>query len=83
MEPQDVATLAGGSLIIHCQAQGFPQPQIMWMRGQGNGKRNNSCLYFIASIWHVIIMVSHNYQNLILEGQTAHSGKWKYLWHCG
>ncbi|XP_021937228.1 Down syndrome cell adhesion molecule-like protein Dscam2 isoform X2 [Zootermopsis nevadensis] len=34
MEPQDVATLAGGSLTVHCQAQGFPQPQITWMRGQ-------------------------------------------------
>ncbi|XP_069687424.1 cell adhesion molecule Dscam1 isoform X3 [Periplaneta americana] len=34
MEPQDVATLAGGSLVVHCQAQGFPQPQITWMRGQ-------------------------------------------------
>ena len=35
IEPQDVATLAGGSLVVHCQAQGFPQPQITWMRGQG------------------------------------------------
>jgi hypothetical protein len=40
IEPEDVATLAGGILIVHCQAQGFPQPQITWMRGQG--KRNTN-----------------------------------------
>ncbi|PSN48897.1 Down syndrome cell adhesion molecule-like protein Dscam2 [Blattella germanica] len=34
IEPQDVATLAGGSLVVHCQSHGFPQPQITWMRGQ-------------------------------------------------
>ncbi|XP_068085516.1 cell adhesion molecule Dscam2 [Anabrus simplex] len=34
MEPQDVATLAGGSISIHCQAQGFPEPRITWLRGR-------------------------------------------------
>jgi hypothetical protein len=39
-EPEDVATLAGGTLMVHCQAQGFPQPQITWMRGQGKRTTN-------------------------------------------
>jgi hypothetical protein len=42
MEPQDVATLAGGTLIVHCQAEGFPQPQITWMRGRGKNIRTNT-----------------------------------------
>jgi hypothetical protein len=48
MEPQDVATLAGGSLMVHCQAQGFPQPQITWMRGQGRRTKDKYCIYFIS-----------------------------------
>lgn len=59
MEPQDVATLAGGSLTVHCQAQGFPQPQITWMRGQGKITKYKYCLLYI-SIWH-----AQNQQNLI------------------
>ncbi|XP_046991962.1 Down syndrome cell adhesion molecule-like protein Dscam2 [Schistocerca americana] len=35
MEPQDVSTLAGNSLFVHCQAQGFPHPVVSWMQGQG------------------------------------------------
>jgi len=46
IEPEDVATLAGGILIVHCQAQGFPQPQITWMRGQGKRKANKYCVTF-------------------------------------
>ncbi|XP_071452909.1 cell adhesion molecule Dscam1 [Hetaerina americana] len=35
MEPRDVATLAGGWVSVHCQAKGFPDPTIVWMRGSG------------------------------------------------
>jgi len=46
MEPEDVATLAGGILTVHCQAQGFPQPQITWMRGRGKKTINKYCVTF-------------------------------------
>jgi hypothetical protein len=49
IEPEDVATLAGGTLMVHCQAQGFPQPQITWMRGQGKRKTNKYVLCDICS----------------------------------
>lgn len=34
-EPQDVSTLVGNSIIVNCEAKGFPQPQIQWLKGQG------------------------------------------------
>lgn len=34
-EPQDVSTLLGNSLNVHCKATGFPPPQITWLRGHG------------------------------------------------
>ena len=63
IEPEDVATLAGGILIVHCQAQGFPQPQITWMRGQGKRPTDKYCVTFavlttvllkIQAFWDVI-----------------------------
>lgn len=32
-EPQDVSTLLGNPLYVHCNATGFPPPQITWLRG--------------------------------------------------
>jgi hypothetical protein len=67
LEPEDVATLAGGILIVHCQAQGFPQPQITWMRGQGKRTTNKYCVTFVVLnallhkiqvFWAVIIHMS-------------------------
>lgn len=34
-EPRDASAIAGQSVIIHCQAEGFPQPQITWRKTQG------------------------------------------------
>lgn len=34
-EPQDVATLLGNPLNVHCEAKGFPAPRITWLRGRG------------------------------------------------
>ncbi|XP_058795689.1 cell adhesion molecule Dscam2 isoform X3 [Phymastichus coffea] len=33
-EPQDVSTLLGNPLYVHCQATGFPPPQVTWLRGR-------------------------------------------------
>ncbi|KMQ94061.1 down syndrome cell adhesion molecule [Lasius niger] len=34
-EPQDVATLLGNPLNVHCEAKGFPPPRITWLRARG------------------------------------------------
>ncbi|XP_043274690.1 Down syndrome cell adhesion molecule-like protein Dscam2 isoform X2 [Venturia canescens] len=34
-EPQDVASLLGNPLNVHCEAKGFPPPRITWLRGRG------------------------------------------------
>ncbi|XP_015187903.1 PREDICTED: Down syndrome cell adhesion molecule-like protein Dscam2 isoform X4 [Polistes dominula] len=34
-EPQDVATLLGNQLNVHCEAKGFPPPRITWLRARG------------------------------------------------
>ncbi|XP_049771417.1 Down syndrome cell adhesion molecule-like protein Dscam2 [Schistocerca cancellata] len=33
MEPRDTSVLAGNRLSVHCQARGFPQPAVTWLRG--------------------------------------------------
>ncbi|XP_047109675.1 Down syndrome cell adhesion molecule-like protein Dscam2 [Schistocerca piceifrons] len=40
LEPHDTSALSGNPLSIHCRAQGFPQPAVSWLRGQG-GKPND------------------------------------------
>lgn len=32
-EPQDVSTLLGNPLFVHCKATGFPPAEITWLRG--------------------------------------------------
>uniref|UniRef100_A0A336KKP0 CSON012059 protein n=1 Tax=Culicoides sonorensis TaxID=179676 RepID=A0A336KKP0_CULSO len=34
-EPQDTSIMLGNPISIHCEATGYPQPQITWHRGQG------------------------------------------------
>ncbi|EFN71841.1 Down syndrome cell adhesion molecule [Camponotus floridanus] len=34
-EPQEVATLLGNPLNVHCEAKGFPPPHITWLRAKG------------------------------------------------
>lgn len=33
-EPQDVATLLGNPLNVHCEAKGFPPPRVTWLRAR-------------------------------------------------
>lgn len=33
-EPQDISTLLGNPLYVHCRATGFPPPQITWLKGR-------------------------------------------------
>lgn len=39
-EPQNVSTLLGSPLIVHCKADGFPPPSITWLRSRGRSANN-------------------------------------------
>ncbi len=34
MEPRDVGALLGQTLTVHCQADGYPKPNVTWSRGE-------------------------------------------------
>lgn len=40
LEPADTSVLVGRSVSLHCQADGFPQPQIRWEKAAGKGIRD-------------------------------------------
>lgn len=33
MEPQDTALMLGQAVVVNCEADGYPQPQITWAKG--------------------------------------------------
>ncbi|XP_033228370.1 Down syndrome cell adhesion molecule-like protein Dscam2 [Belonocnema kinseyi] len=39
-EPQNVSTLLGSPLILHCKADGFPPPSVNWLRSRGRSANN-------------------------------------------
>lgn len=39
-EPQDVASLLGNPLNVHCEAKGFPPPRITWLRSRGRSSND-------------------------------------------
>ncbi|XP_068082078.1 cell adhesion molecule Dscam1 [Anabrus simplex] len=40
VEPKDTSAIAGQSVALDCQADGFPQPNITWRKGQGKSANN-------------------------------------------
>lgn len=42
VEPRDVSVLAGQPLIVHCQADGYPKPNVTWSWTSGNTKSNQN-----------------------------------------
>ncbi|XP_031617665.1 Down syndrome cell adhesion molecule-like protein Dscam2 isoform X3 [Contarinia nasturtii] len=34
-EPQDTALMLGNALVINCEAEGYPEPEITWFKGEG------------------------------------------------
>jgi hypothetical protein len=38
VEPRDVSVLAGQPLTVHCQADGYPKPNVTWSWTSGNTK---------------------------------------------
>lgn len=38
LEPRDINVSAGHSIVLHCQADGFPAPDILWKRAIGKLK---------------------------------------------
>ncbi|XP_034948275.1 Down syndrome cell adhesion molecule-like protein Dscam2 isoform X1 [Chelonus insularis] len=39
-EPQDVSSLLGNPLNVHCEAKGFPPPRITWLRSRGRNSND-------------------------------------------
>lgn len=35
VEPKDISVSAGKDLMLHCQAEGYPVPTIVWKRAMG------------------------------------------------
>ncbi|CAG9796257.1 unnamed protein product [Diatraea saccharalis] len=35
-EPQDVSALLGTQILAHCSTKGYPEPRIIWLKGQGS-----------------------------------------------
>ena len=35
IEPKDTSVVAGHSVALHCQADGFPLPTVIWRKGHG------------------------------------------------
>lgn len=35
-EPQDTALMLGQAVVIDCEAEGYPEPQIIWLKGGNN-----------------------------------------------
>ena len=40
VEPRDINVSAGHSIALHCQAEGYPTPSILWKRAMGNNNKN-------------------------------------------
>lgn len=36
VEPEDTNVVAGQAVALHCQADGFPLPTLIWRKGHGN-----------------------------------------------
>ena len=36
IEPKDTSVVAGHTVALHCQADGFPLPTVIWRKGHGN-----------------------------------------------
>lgn len=32
-EPHDTALMLGQAIVINCEAEGYPEPQIQWLKG--------------------------------------------------
>lgn len=36
IEPKDTSVVAGQTVALHCQADGFPLPTVIWRKGHGD-----------------------------------------------
>jgi hypothetical protein len=54
IEPKDTSVVAGHTVALHCQADGFPLPTVIWRKGHGKYYCTTTvtvtCLA-VASIW--------------------------------
>ena len=49
-QPMDVSMLAPSAVVLRCQADGQPVPEIVWIRKVANGQRTefNVCLLYTS-----------------------------------
>ena len=43
IEPKDTSVVAGHTVALHCQADGFPLPTVIWRKGHGMYYCNTVC----------------------------------------
>jgi hypothetical protein len=43
IEPKDMSVVAGHTVALHCQADGFPLPTVIWRKGHGMYHCNTVC----------------------------------------
>lgn len=41
-EPHDTALMLGQAVVINCEAEGYPQPQITWLKGGNNSLKKKT-----------------------------------------
>lgn len=66
VEPQDISSLVGNSVLIDCAAKGFPRPQITWLKAQGDLSQFDSSVSFLT-IRFVIGKLSNDFQPIITQ----------------
>jgi hypothetical protein len=50
IEPKDTSVVAGQAVALHCQADGFPMPTVIWRKGHGNYLRSLN-FYFLKKLY--------------------------------
>ncbi|RWS11068.1 cell adhesion molecule-like protein, partial [Dinothrombium tinctorium] len=74
-EPSDTEALLGQRLVLDCQANGFPEPQIRWKRLEDNAAGKVSPFKTIISNPHIHILENGS----LLINQVEHSDRGHYM----
>lgn len=55
-EPQDTALMLGNAIVIHCEAEGYPEPEITWLKG---GKKEYIVVFEFVQYKHIVNFKIH------------------------
>lgn len=70
-EPQDTALMLGNAVIINCEAEGYPEPEITWFKG---GNSMISILFrneIVQSAFFVFLLRISFFFSFITEGKLS------------